>query len=210
MISPLLRADSFLPCGILIMIKLIVGLGNPGIDYDRTRHNAGFWFVDGLADRWLLSFRKETRFFGDHCRSTGSHAVSLLRPGTFMNLSGKSVAACANFYKYSANEILVVHDELDLDPGTIRIKQGGGHGGHNGLRDIIQHLDKDFYRLRVGIGHPGHASKVLSWVLSRASVDDDISIMSALDRGLDEINNIVGDKLQVAMTTLHTKNTAKR
>ena len=192
------------------MIKLVVGLGNPGAEYEKTRHNAGFWFVDALAERQFLTFQNEAKFFGGHCRSVGLKPISILRPNTFMNLSGKSVAACALFYKYAVDEVLVVHDELDLDPGVVRLKQGGGHGGHNGLRDIIAHFGKDFFRMRIGVGHPGHASKVLSWVLSRASGPDEISIHSAIERALDEMNNITNDQLQVAMTTLHTKPSGER
>ena len=192
------------------MIKLVVGLGNPGAEYKKTRHNAGFWFVDALAKRQLLTFRNEAKFFGGHCRSVGANPISILRPNTFMNLSGKSVAACACFYKYAVDEVLVVHDELDLEPGVVRLKQGGGHGGHNGLRDIISHFGKDFFRMRIGVGHPGHASKVLSWVLSRAAGPDETSIHNAIERGLDEMNNITNDQLQVAMTRLHTKPSGER
>ena len=156
-------------------IKLIVGLGNPGSEYRGTRHNAGADFVEELARQCSTSLQGESKFFGLAGRVTLSgHDLRLLIPTTFMNRSGKAVAAMAGFFKIAPEEILVAHDELDIPPGTARFKQGGGHGGHNGLRDIVPALgnNKDFYRLRIGIGHPGHASKVTGYVLGAPSQVD--------------------------------------
>ena len=162
-------------------IRLIVGLGNPGADYVDTRHNAGFWFLDLLADHLSLTFRLEKKFNADEARYRSSDKdVFLLKPQTFMNRSGQSLGAVMRFYKIKPRQILVVHDELDLDPGLNRLKQGGGHGGHNGLRDVINHLgDREFFRLRVGIGHPGDRDQVINYVLHRPSVVDRESIDSA-------------------------------
>ena len=144
-------------------IKLIVGLGNPGPQYEQTRHNAGAWYVNALAHDYSIPLQLETKFFGHVGRGMiGNSDCRLLIPNTFMNLSGKAVGALATFYKILPDEILVAHDELDIDPGTVKLKQSGGHGGHNGLRDIISALanNRDFYRLRIGIGHPGNKSQV--------------------------------------------------
>jgi peptidyl-tRNA hydrolase, PTH1 family len=152
-------------------IKLIVGLGNPGAQYERTRHNAGFEFVDELARQHQGSFKKDSKYFGDVCSVIiGTQKVWLLKPTTFMNRSGQGVQALANFYKIPVEEILVAHDELDIDPGCVKLKQGGGHGGHNGLRDIIAKManNKNFKRVRLGIGHPGDAKQVADFVLGKA------------------------------------------
>jgi PTH1 family peptidyl-tRNA hydrolase len=189
-------------------IKLIVGLGNPGIKYAQTRHNAGFQFVDAVCDKYGFTLKENKKFHGYADKvDLGGHTVWLLKPQTYMNLSGKSVISLAHFYKIGIEEILVVYDELDLPVGTAKIKKGGGHGGHNGLRDIIATSGaKDFYRLRLGIGHPGHKSKVLSWVLNRASKDDEISIDLAIDKSIDVIEDLVGGQLEKAMKELHTSN----
>ena len=188
------------------MIKLIVGLGNPGAEYEQTRHNAGFWLVDALCRSQCIELRNESRFHGLHARgAVAGRQVSLLKPSTFMNRSGQSVSACAGFFKYAPEEILVVHDELDLAPGTVRLKSAGGHGGHNGLRDICAHMGRDFHRVRIGIGHPGSAGRVLSWVLARPSADDFIAIEHAISRVLDQMNDIINDRMQQAMTALHTR-----
>lgn len=154
-------------------VKLIVGLGNPGPDYADTRHNAGAFFVAEIARQYNCPLQLETKFFGHSAKfSLNNKDIRLLIPSTFMNLSGQAIAAIANFYKIAAENILVAHDELDLPPGTLKLKQGGGHGGHNGLRDTISKLanNKGFLRLRIGIGHPGHASKVTGYVLKKAPI----------------------------------------
>ena len=150
------------------MIKLFVGLGNPGPQYEATRHNAGFWWVDGLAREWGASLKADKSFHGLVARTTRQgHGVWLLEPMTFMNLSGRAVAALARFYKIQPDEILVAHDELDLPPGQVKLKYGGGHAGHNGLRDIHAQLGTgDYWRLRLGIGHPGVKAEVINWVRS--------------------------------------------
>lgn len=185
-------------------IKLIVGLGNPGDKYASTRHNAGFHFVEAVASHFQGVFRAEKRFFGEACRvNIGSAQCHLLKPMTFMNRSGQSVAAICNFYKLKPEEVLVVHDELDLPPGVIKLKKGGGHGGHNGLRDIHKAIGNDYHRLRVGIGHPGDRNLVVDYVLKRPSKADDTLIREAIDRGVDEIEAIVSGDLQKAMNRLH-------
>ncbi len=187
-------------------ISLIVGLGNPGSEYERTRHNAGFFFIDALAERQGVSLRRESKFHGEAAKVLiGGHQVWLLKPDTFMNRSGQSLAALANFYKIPIESVLVVHDELDLEPGVVRLKKGGGHGGHNGLRDIIARTgSKDFWRLRLGIGHPGHSSKVTGFVLGKPSTDERIELDRAIDRVLDELPAILGGEQQKAMNRLHS------
>ncbi|QPB42142.1 aminoacyl-tRNA hydrolase [Rodentibacter haemolyticus] len=171
-------------------IKLIVGLGNPGDKYAETRHNAGEWLIERLARRFNVSLTPENKFFGKTARTLiNGNEVRLLVPTTFMNLSGKSVAALAGFYRIKPEEILVIHDELDLPPGTAKLKQGGGHGGHNGLKDIVAQLgnNNNFYRLRLGIGHPGHRDLVAGYVLNKPSPTD----REALEKALDEAANCV-------------------
>ena len=190
-------------------IKLIVGLANPGIQYEGTRHNAGADFVNELARLKGAPLVSEPRFFGLTARVfIAGHDVRLLIPTTFMNRSGQSVAALANYFKLNVDEILVAHDELDLNPGVAKLKKGGGHGGHNGLRDIIVSLanSKDFIRLRVGIGHPGSAKQVANYVLARPSSDDRIAIDQSIDRTLQCIEQIVSGQLDQAMLKLHTQN----
>ncbi len=192
--------------GDTIGFQLIVGLGNPGSQYTETRHNAGFWFVDELVRQQSLALKPETRFFGAAVKAQiGQRPVYLLEPLEFMNLSGRSVAALARFYKIPPEKILVVHDELDLPPGHIRIKKGGGHGGHNGLRDIVEKLgSKDFWRIRVGIGHPGHKSAVSGYVLKRASADDQKLIEDAIYIAVREADTIVGGDINAATKVLHS------
>ena len=193
-------------------IRLIVGLGNPGKEYEGTRHNAGAFFVQELARQGGQTLKSEGKFFGDTARVTvAGHDLRLLVPSTFMNRSGKSVAAIANFYQIAPEEILIAHDELDIDPGQARFKQGGGHGGHNGLKDIIPALggDKNFHRLRVGIGHPGHASRVSGYVLSKPNKADRAAIDDIIDdtvRALPLL--LVGDAVK-AMTQLHSIDTRR-
>ena len=187
-------------------IQLIVGLGNPGAEYEPTRHNAGFWFVDELAQRYRQSFRKEQRFQSEvaRCRIDGVDC-RLQKPLTFMNRSGQAVRALMQFFRIPLQQILVVHDELDLPPGVVKLKKGGGHGGHNGLRDLISHLGgKDFYRLRVGIGHPGHRDQVVDYVLKKPSQDDRRLIEDALYEAQAVMPDIVRGEFARAMNTLHS------
>lgn len=188
-------------------IKLIVGLGNPGGEYRGTKHNAGADFVEQLARDNGAELRSEAKFFGlaGQITVTG-HSLRLLIPTTFMNRSGKAVAAIATFYKITPQEILIAHDELDIQPGTARFKRGGGHGGHNGLRDIIPALgnSRDFYRLRIGIGHPGHASKVSGYVLSQPSAADRDRIDASIEEAVRSLPLLLdGDDVK-AMTRLHS------
>ena len=164
--------------------KLVVGLGNPGAEYSETRHNAGFWFCERLARELGVSFSKEARFHG-FAANARNDGVWLLMPQTFMNRSGQSVAALARFYRIEPAEILVVHDELDIPPGQLRLKFGGGLGGHNGLKDITAHLGtQDFWRLRIGIGHPGDRNEVVNFVLKRPGRAESDLIDESLDRAL--------------------------
>ena len=188
-------------------IQLIVGLGNPGSGYEPTRHNAGFWFVDELVRRCRQSFRSEQRFHGEVARCLlDGNECRLQKPMTFMNRSGQAVSSLARFFKIPLQQILVVHDELDLPPGTIRLKKGGGHGGHNGLRDLISHLgSKDFYRLRVGIGHPGHRDQVVDYVLRKPSKQDRRQIDDAIYDALNVMPDVVEGKFELAMNSLHVR-----
>lgn len=190
-------------------VQLIVGLGNPGPQYDRTRHNAGADFVASLANRCSVELTPESKFFGRTAKATiDGSSVWLLIPDTFMNRSGKSIAALAGFYRIPPAAILVAHDELDLNPGTARLKLGGGHGGHNGLRDTIQALgnNREFARLRLGIGHPGHASEVVNYVLKRAPANEQQLIEQSIDQALDVIGDTVAGRWNAAMKALHTNN----
>jgi len=187
-------------------IQLVVGLGNPGQKYIKTRHNAGFWFVDALANHTNVSFRSEAKFSGEVCKlQLESQAIWLLKPATFMNRSGLAVQQLASFYKIPVEHILVVHDELDLNPGTARLKSAGGHGGHNGLRDIHAHMGKTYQRLRIGVGHPGDRSKVVDFVLSSPSLDDSIDIERSIDAAIGVIDLVVTGEMQKAMHRLHSE-----
>ncbi|MBB3227459.1 PTH1 family peptidyl-tRNA hydrolase [Luteibacter sp. Sphag1AF] len=188
-------------------LRLIVGLGNPGAEYIRTRHNAGFWFVDALAMDQGERFGFDGKLHGETCKlRLNGEMVWLLKPSTFMNKSGIAVASALRYYKIEPEECLVAHDELDLDPGTIRLKFDGGHGGQNGLRDIMAHLGHGkFHRLRVGIGHPGHKDKVTSWVLGRPSATDEDAIMHGIGRAFDVLPLAVDGRFDEAMKRLHTK-----
>ncbi len=186
-------------------IKLIVGLGNPGNKYAKTRHNAGFWFVDELLNSFGGEFKAEAKFSGEVAKTIiANQSVWLLKPSTFMNRSGLATHQLAAFYKIPAEEILVVHDELDLEPGTVRLKSGGGHGGHNGLRDLHAQVGKQYWRLRLGIGHPGDRNKVVDYVLSKPSKDDQIAIHNSIEQSLTVIEDIVMGETQKAMNTLHS------
>jgi PTH1 family peptidyl-tRNA hydrolase len=187
-------------------ISMIVGLGNPGSQYDHTRHNAGFEFIDELARTVGGQWKLDTRYQALSTKvNIADSDVWLLKPMTFMNRSGQSVAAMAQFYKIPTEHILVAHDELDLPAGVARFKQGGGHGGHNGLRDIIARLAKNrnFYRLRLGIGHPGSASEVVNYVLSKAHPDERISLARAIDAAVEQTALYVPGHWQKAMNKLH-------
>ncbi len=186
-------------------LTLIVGLGNPGSGYAETRHNVGFWFVDRLAEAAGARFRPESRFSGELADATlAGERVRLLKPGTFMNLSGQAVAALARFYRFEPASILVVHDDLDLPAGEVRLKVGGGHGGHNGLRDIVARLgSRDFVRLRFGIGHPGHREGVTGHVLSKPAAEERNALEAALDAAQAELANFVAGDWQAAMRHLH-------
>lgn len=187
-------------------IRLIVGLGNPGREYEATRHNVGFDWVDALADEHKLTFHSEARFHGLSARGMlYGQELWLLKPQTFMNLSGRAVAALAHFYKIAPDEILVVHDELDLPPGVARLKMGGGHGGHNGLKDIITQLgSKDFWRLRIGIGHPSDRAEVSHYVLNNPRREERELIDEALLRAQQVANSVVVGKIEAAMLKLHS------
>lgn len=188
-------------------IRLIVGLGNPGAEYEKTRHNAGFWLVDELA--WKLKappLGPEGKFFGEAGRvKLDGEDLWLLKPMTFMNLSGQSVGALARFYKIAPEEVLVVHDELDLEPGIAKLKQGGGHGGHNGLKDIIAKLGTpNFWRLRIGIGHPGDRAEVVNFVLKKPRAEEQQEIDDAIGRALAVLPQVIAGDMPGAMKVLHT------
>lgn len=186
-------------------IRLIVGLGNPGADYHATRHNAGFWFLDRLADEYGVSFKAESKFHGHTARlMIGGHECWLLKPSTFMNRSGQSVSSFAKYYKIGLEEMLVAHDELDMAPGVARLKFGGGHAGHNGLRDIVSAMGgKEFWRLRIGIDHPGSSAQVVNYVLGRPSKQDAEAISRILDECDRVMPELVRGEFQKAMNRLH-------
>jgi peptidyl-tRNA hydrolase, PTH1 family len=190
----------------LTAIRLVAGLGNPGTKYEHTRHNAGFWFVDEVVRRCSGRFRVETRFHSEvaDCRIAGQEC-RLQKPQDFMNRSGRPVAALAAFYRIPRPAILVVHDDLDLPPGTVRLKQDGGHGGHNGLRDLIPNLGgNDFLRLRIGIGHPGHRDDVVGYVLKPATREERAAIGVAIEAALGVLPDVIAGNLDAAMKVLHT------
>ncbi|BDH45604.1 peptidyl-tRNA hydrolase [Salmonella enterica subsp. enterica serovar Choleraesuis] len=187
-------------------IKLIVGLANPGAEYAATRHNAGAWYLDLLAQRHNQTLKEEAKFFGYTARiNLAGDDVRLLVPTTFMNLSGKAVAAMASFYRIAPDEILVAHDELDLPPGVAKFKLGGGHGGHNGLKDIMSKLgnNPNFYRLRIGIGHPGDKNKVVGFVLGKPPVSEQKLIDDAVDEAARCTEVWAKDGLTLATNRLH-------
>ncbi len=188
-------------------IKLIVGLGNPGAEYEATRHNAGYWFVDRLADRERQSFKTETRHHGQACKITlHGQECWLLKPTTYMNRSGQAVSSLAHYFRIGPEEILIAHDELDLAPGDIRLKSGGGHAGHNGLRDIMSALgSRDFHRLRIGIDRPRQSGAVVNYVLGRPSQAEREAIDQAIELAIDCLDDLVTGRLQHAMNRLHTR-----
>ncbi|MGI9205808.1 MAG: aminoacyl-tRNA hydrolase [Woeseiaceae bacterium] len=188
-------------------VTIIAGLGNPEERYERTLHNAGFWFVDELARRAGASFKYEKRFDADVCKvDIADNDVWLVKPQSYMNLSGGPVRGVLDYYRLNANQLLVAHDEIDLPPGTVKLKDGGGHGGHNGLRDVIQHCGRNFLRLRLGVGHPGQKDKVTSYVLKKASSDVEAAILQTVNDAADVMSLLVEDGLNAAMKKLHTNN----
>ena len=187
-------------------IQLIVGLGNPGQKYENDRHNAGVWFTDQLGSLYNAHFKQESKFRGAISKiTTPQGGCWLLKPNTYMNESGQSIRACAQFYNIDPENILIAHDELDLPPGSCRLKHDGGHGGHNGLRDAINHLhSKSFTRLRIGIGHPGNKNDVADYVLKRPSIAEKKQIITAIDQSIPVIDDLIAGKLQQAFHALHS------
>jgi PTH1 family peptidyl-tRNA hydrolase len=190
----------------LTAIQLVAGLGNPGAKYEQTRHNAGFWFVDEVARQCSTQFRPESKYKSELARCTiAGNEFRLQKPMDFMNCSGLPVASLAAFYRIPRSAVLIAHDDLDLPVGTIKLKKGGGHGGHNGLRDLIPHLDgKDFLRLRIGIGHPGDRDDVVGYVLKAPSRDDRMAIDQAINAALQVLPDIIAGNIEAAMKELHT------
>ena len=187
-------------------IRIIAGLGNPEEKYERTLHNAGFWFVDALARKYGGSYRYEKKFDADFCRiNLHGEDVWLVKPQSYMNCSGQPIRALLDYYRLEPTELLVAHDEIDLPPGTVRLKAGGGHGGHNGLRDIIRHCGADFLRLRLGVGHPGEKHKVTNYVLKRGSGDTEAAVERNIDEAIDVMTDLVDGDVNAAMKKLHTK-----
>lgn len=186
-------------------IRLIAGLGNPGPRYEDTAHNAGFWFVDALAKG--AQFRPETKFMGEALQhESAGQSVWLFKPGAFINRSGLPLKLISDYYKIPLEQILVVHDDLDLPPGTVKLKFDGGHGGHNGLRDIFSHLGKSCWRLRIGVGHPGDRDQVIDYVLKRPRKEDGEAIEDAIARALGIIPQVAAGEYQHAMQLLHRQN----
>ena len=188
------------------MIKLFVGLGNPGPEYEATRHNAGFWWIDALARELKTSLSMDKSYHGMVARTTvNGSTVWLLQPQTYMNLSGKSVAALARFFKITPQEVLVAHDELDIAPGQVKLKFGGSHAGHNGLRDMHAQLGSaDYWRLRLGVGHPGDKAEVVNWVLKKPSLDHRIAIEQCIDRSLKALPAFLAGDMEKATLLVHT------
>ena len=188
------------------MFRAIVGLGNPGADYELTRHNAGFWLVDRLADKYGADFRKETRFHGVLAQIVvGSERLWLLKPATFMNGSGRSVQSLMAFHKLTPGQIVVAHDDLDVPAGTVRLKVGGGHGGHNGLRDLHEQIGPDYRRLRIGVGHPGEKHLVTDYLTEgRPSKDDGQLILEAIDAAVDAVPLML-ESWEKATQLLHSR-----
>jgi len=190
-------------------IRVIIGLGNPGAEYLRTRHNVGFWFLDALAAEQRVSFRATRRFHGETVKARiEGEDVMLVKPDTYVNRSGQAARAVLDFFKYAPDEVLVVHDDLDLPPGTARFKEGGGHGGHNGLRDITQHIGPDFRRLRIGIGHPGHRDAVLHYVLLKPAPGHRELIDDAIARACDAAELLITEGWGKAAQKLNTRRRA--
>jgi len=194
-----------------VSIQLVVGLGNPGADYVMTRHNVGWWFVDVLARAHGGSFSAERKFSGDVCRlDIGGHDVRLLKPTTFMNRSGQSVKALASYLKVPSEAILVAHDDLDLPFGTVRLKKGGGAGGHNGLKDITAHLGESYMRARFGIAHPGGSRDVIDYVLERAGREEEAAIMDAIGATVEAMPALLDGQFEKVMQALHSRGVVPR
>jgi PTH1 family peptidyl-tRNA hydrolase len=187
-------------------LQLVVGLGNPGPEHAATRHNAGFWFVDELASRHDARLKPERRYAADAGRATiAGVALWLLKPTGYMNRSGQSVRAFCDYLQVPSSQVLVVHDELDLPTGVARLKSGGGAGGHNGLRDVIAHLGEDFWRLRIGIGHPGHRDEVIDYVLERPGAVEERLMREAIELAVAEFPRLLTEGAEMMMNRLHTK-----
>ena len=202
----LFASARLLPIDNRAMIKLFVGLGNPGPDYAATRHNAGFWWIDALARQLNVTLTMDRSYQGLVARTiVNGQTIWLLEPQTFMNLSGRSVGALARFFKILPQEMMVVHDELDVEPGQAKLKLGGSHAGHNGLRDIHAQLGTDqYWRLRLGIGHPGIKAEVVNWVLKKPSPDHRIAIEQAIDRSIKAAPHFIDGNMEKAMLLVHT------
>jgi peptidyl-tRNA hydrolase, PTH1 family len=188
------------------MIKLLVGLGNPGPEYEDTRHNAGFWWLEAVARELKVVLQPDRAYFGKVARTTlDGRPLWLLEPMTYMNRSGQSVAALARFFKIAPEEVLVAHDELDLPPGELKLKKGGGHAGHNGLRDIHAQLGSgEYWRLRIGIGHPGDKSEVANWVLKKPAPEQREALHSSIDRAMRALPDLLADRMDKATALIHT------
>lgn len=187
-------------------LRLIVGLGNPGPEHVLTRHNAGFWFADALARAHDVRFREQRRYQGELARiRLGEQDIELFKPLTYMNRSGLAIRTLADYLKISPAETLVAHDELDLPVGTVRLKFGGGAGGHNGLRDTIAHLGDEFWRLRFGVGHPGSKAEVIDYVLRRAPREEEEAIVDSVGEALAILPALLAEGPEKAMNRLHTK-----
>ncbi len=190
-------------------LSIIAGLGNPEPRYERTLHNAGFWFVEALAREYGGRFRYEKKFDAESCRvRVRGDDIWLLKPQSYMNNSGGPIRAALDYYRLRPERLLVAHDEIDLPPGTIRLKKGGGHGGHNGLRDVIRHCGPDFIRLRIGVGHPGEKNEVTNYVLKRGSGDVEAAVETTIDEALAVTPVLIDDGLNAAMKRLHTESTS--
>ncbi len=187
-----------------LSLQLVVGLGNPGVEHEDTRHNAGFWFVDELAARHGGRLKAERRYNGQAGRVTvAGSAVWLLKPMGFMNRSGQSVRAFCDYLQVPPDQVLVVHDELDLPAGVARLKRAGGAGGHNGLKAVIAHLGEDFWRIRIGIGHPGHRDQVIDYVLQRASAVEERLMREAIELAVAEFPRLLDEGAEKMMNRLH-------
>lgn len=190
----------------MTQLNIIVGLGNPEDKYERTLHNAGFWFVNAVARKYGGQFRYEKKFDAECCRvNIQGEEVWLVKPQSYMNLSGGPVRGVMDYYRLKPGGLLVAHDEIDLPPGTVRLKKGGGHGGHNGLRDVIKHCGADFMRLRLGVGHPGEKTRVTGYVLKRGSADVERALENNIDDAIAVLPLLMDDGLNAATKALHTK-----
>jgi PTH1 family peptidyl-tRNA hydrolase len=190
----------------MTQLNIIVGLGNPEDKYERTLHNAGFWFVDAVARKYGSQFRYEKKFDAECCRvNIQGEEVWLVKPQSYMNLSGGPVRGVMDYYRLKPGGLLVAHDEIDLPPGTVRLKKGGGHGGHNGIRDVIKHCGADFMRLRLGVGHPGEKTRVTGYVLKRGSADVERALENNIDDAIAVLPLLMDDGLNAATKALHTK-----